>query len=149
MKTLASVIALLAMLFAAKSAQACSCAEDGGKETLRGFDAAATARLTDVKNEDPQSGQADLVYRVLRVYKNQNLEEGEELVIRSGSTASCGLPRNEGKRYGLRLGRRNGEWTAGLCTLLGPKQLRRAAERSESTSKTASGKCADQGAARS
>jgi hypothetical protein len=120
-------------LVTAPSALACSCAEDpDAKETLHGYDAAATARLVDVKNKDPQTGSADLVYRITRVYKNRNLREGEKLVIKqSGGGGTCGLPRDKKRRYGLRLHRdRDDRLSSDSCALLGPKELRRAAERS-------------------
>jgi hypothetical protein len=101
------------------------------KQTLHNYDAAATARLIDVKNKDPQTGSADLVYRLLRVYKNKNLREGETLVIKgSGGGGTCGLPRNKKERYGLRLTRFRGELEGSSCSVLSPKELRRAAERS-------------------
>ncbi len=127
---LAGALVLLAgSLAVAESAVACDCAVEK-RPTLRGFDAAATARLIEVKNEDA-NGNADLVYRVLRVYKGPTLEEGEKLVIKdSRGEATCGLPRRTDRRYGLRLGRTERGLTGSLCTLLGPKQLRRAAERS-------------------
>jgi len=126
----AAVIA--ATLAAAPSALACSCVEDpDAKETLHGFDAAATARLVDVKREGgPQNGDVKLFYRVLRVYKNSNLRKGVELVIKDDRFSSCSLPRDKGRRYGLRLSRFQGRLDQSLCALLGPGELRRAAERS-------------------
>jgi hypothetical protein len=126
----AAVVA--AMLVTAPSAIACSCVEDPDeKETLHGFDAAATARLVEIKKDDnPQSGDVKLVYRVLRVYKGSNLSENEELIIKDDRFNSCSLPSDKGRRYGLRLNRFRGELDQSSCTLLSPKGLRRAAERS-------------------
>ena len=123
----------------AGSAHACSCAPDPDeKETLHGFDAAATMRLTDVRNEDPQNGSADLEYRVLRVFKGSTLEEGESFVIKdSQQESACGLPREEGKRYGLRLDRTRSGLRSSLCAVLSPKKLRRAAQRSGNARSTA------------
>jgi hypothetical protein len=125
-------VATAVSLAMAGSAHACSCAADPDeKETLRGFDAAATMRLTDVRNEDPQNGSADLEYRVLRVYKGSTLEEGESFVMKNVQQGSaCGLPRDEGERYGLRLYRTHSGLRSSLCVLLSPKELRRAAQRS-------------------
>jgi len=124
--------ALIAPLVAAAPALACSCVAPD-KPTLQGSAAAATARLIEVRREG--NGQrVDLVYKLLRVYKGSgryHLREGENLVIntyRSGAT--CGLPRNKGKRYGLRMYRSHHELSANLCTVMSPKELRRAAERS-------------------
>lgn len=129
---LLGAIAWLAL--SAPAAHACSCAEDpdAPPETLHGYDAAATARLIEIKNKDPQNGTADLVYRILRVYKNKNLREGETLVIKgSGDGGTCGLPRDKQKRYGLRLYRdRDDRLTSNSCANLGPRSLRRAAQRS-------------------
>lgn len=124
---------LIAMLATAPSALACSCVEfPGEKQTLEGYEAAATARLIDVKHQDPSNGRATLVYRLLRVYKNKNLREGEELILRNqGDGAACGLPRNKKKRYGLRLYRdRDDRLNSGLCSVLSPHELKRAAQRS-------------------
>jgi len=136
--------ALIGLLVTAPSAVACSCVEfPGEKETLQGYEAAATARLIDIKNKDPQSDRATLVYRILRVYKNKNLDEGEELVLRNqGDGGACGLPRNKKKRYGLRLYRdRDGRLNSGLCSVLGPRELRRAAERSGNARAADGGGC--------
>ncbi len=100
------------MLATAPSALACSCVEDpDAKETLHGFDAAATARLVDVKKDDnPNSGDVKLVYRVLRVYKGSNLQRGRG----ASSSRTTGSTRarsraTRGARYGLRLNRFRGE----------------------------------------
>ena len=125
-------LAVVASLSLAAPALGCSCVEfPDTKETLHGFDAAATARLVDVKKDDnPQSGDVKLVYRVLRVYKGSNLSEGEELIIEDDRFNSCSLPSDKGRRYGLRLNRFRGELDQSSCSLLSPKGLRRAAERS-------------------
>ena len=132
------------LCIAAGAAHACSCVEDpDAKETLRGYDAAATMRLIDVKNEDPNNGSADLVYKITRVYKNKNLREGERFVIRDNPQGSaCGLPTRVGERYGLRLNRTRDGLRSDLCSLLSPRELRRAAERSGSTRMASSSGCA-------
>ena len=125
-------LAVVASLASATPALACSCVEDpDAKETLHGFEAAATARLVDIKKDDnPSTGDVRLVYRVLRVYKGSNLSKGEDLIIKDDTFNSCSLPSVKGRRYGLRLNRFRGELDQSSCALLGPKQLRRAAARS-------------------
>ena len=111
--------AVIVCLLTPAPAFACSCVEyPGEKETLQGYEAAATARLIEVKHKDSSNRSATLVYRVLRVYKNKNLREGEELVLRNqGDGAACGLPRNKKKRYGLRLYRdRDDRLNSSLCS---------------------------------
>ena len=80
-----------------------------------------------------------LVYRVLRVYKGSNLREGEVLTVRDDRFNSCSLPSDKGRRYGLRLNRFQGRLDQSLCSLLGPKELRRAAERSGNARSTGAG----------
>jgi len=135
---------LAGLCIAAGPAQACSCVEDpDAKETLRGFDAAATMRLIDVKNRDPSNGSADLVYKITRVYKNKNLREGEKFVIRDNPQGSaCGLPTTQGKRYGLRLYRTRDGLRSNLCVVLSPRELRRAAQRSGNARMARSAGCA-------
>jgi len=135
MRSAGIALVVLMALVGADSAAACSCAVDPDeKETLHGYDAAATARLVDVRNEDPQNSSAVLVYRILRVYKNQNLREGERLKIKDDGS-SCGLPREQGRRYGLRMYRTRDGLGSNSCALLGPKELRRAADRSTQASR--------------
>jgi len=149
MRRAAAALVVFMALIGAESASACSCAETPGeKETLRGYDAAATARLIGVKSRDPEDGflspEATLVYRLLRVYKNSNLREGELLAIKDDGS-SCGLPRKEGERYGLRMYRtREGRLGSNSCALLSPRELRRAAERS---SRARQSMCAQRSAA--
>lgn len=125
----------------AESASACSCAPREERETLRGVDAAVTARLIEVEHVEPEnpagpisSGEATFTYRILRVYKGSrryNLREGKRLVLENTAAgASCGLPTKEGKRYGLMLFESRGELNTNSCGVRSPKQLRRAAQRS-------------------
>jgi hypothetical protein len=126
------VIAVGAMLATAPSAHGCSCAPVE-KPTLRGVDAAATMRLTEVKDDANPNNRVKLVYRILRVYKGSgryNLHEGDKLRIHSGQESACGLPRREGKRYGLPLFDSRDGLTSNLCAVLSPHELRRAAQRS-------------------
>lgn len=122
-----------AFLLAPSFAVACSCAPGEGPPTLRGYDAAANARLTRVEIADPQNGSTHLTYRLTRVFKGSGrfgLAAGETFEIRNNQQESaCGLPTREGDRYGLRLDGRRGSLRGQLCSLLSPKQLRKAAER--------------------
>ena len=46
-------------------------------------------------------------------------------IASSTSSAACGLDDREGRRYGIVLKRkRNGKWTAGLCSQTTPKKLK-------------------------
>jgi len=142
----AVIVGVVAWLAPASPALACSCASPD-KPTLRGLDAAVTARLVDVDpKEPPPSGsfsyKAKHTYKLLRVYKGSrtyNLREGETLVLRTTAEASCGLPSNEGRRYGLGLYEGRGELNGSLCSTISPREMRRAAERSGNARATVSG----------
>lgn len=123
---------LAGLWISAGTAQACSCAAPE-KPTLHGTDAAATMRLIEVRDDANPNNRVKLVYRILRVYKGSgryNLEEGNKLRIMSTEESACGLPRQEGKRYGLPMYDSRDGLTSNLCAVLSPKELRRAAERS-------------------
>ena len=137
-------------LIAADSASACSCASSEEPETLRGVDAAVTARLIEVEKlrpkgtgTEPSSGRAEFTYRILRVYKGSrryNLREGEELVLKNTTDgANCGLPTKDGKRYGLMLFESRGGLNTNLCGVRGPRELRQAARRSGNARSGATG----------
>ena len=139
-------VVVLVVLVAPESASACSCADDGEPDTLRGVDAAVTARLIDVEREDPgdvNNMDATFTYRILRVYKGSrryNLREGRKLVLENTTSGSaCGLPTKEGKRYGLMLRKFQGELNTTSCGVVTPRQLRRAAERSANARSSGSG----------
>ena len=128
-------IALVGSLGTAWPAMACDCAIDPDeKETLEGVEAAATSRLIEIENIGGINGDSRYTYRLLRVYKGSarfGMREGEDITIEAArSGASCGPPRDRGKRYGVRFFKSRGELTTGLCSVSGPKELRRAAERS-------------------
>lgn len=144
-------VSAFALLATASSAEACSCAEDGEPDTLRGVDAAATARLIDVQREnpgDPNSTGATFTYRLTRVYKGSgryDLREGRKLVLENSTEGSaCGLPTDQGKRYGLLLDKFRGELNTSLCGLRSPQELRRAAERSGNIRSAAGTGCGSQ-----
>ena len=134
---LAVTAVLIGSLGMAESASACSCAEPE-KPTLRGLDAAVTARLVEVKVKPPPSSgaysyKATHTYTILRVWKGArryNLREGEDLVLKTVDSAACGLPSEEGRRYGLGLYEHRGALSGNLCTTMTPRDMRRAAERS-------------------
>ena len=134
-------LALVASLALAPPALGCSCAPVE-KPTLRGVDAAATMRLTEVKDDANPNNRVKLVYRILRVYKGSGryrLHEGDKLRIQSGEGSACGLPRREGKRYGLPLFDTREGLTSNLCAVLSPHELRRAAQRSGNARSAATG----------
>lgn len=142
----APVVAVLAVAFTiggATDALACSCSAGPGGPSLENWEGAVVAKLVDVEITDarnPDSGEgesphgvdgetADFHYRIKRAYKGRHrLERGEILTIRSTTSgASCGLPRREQRRYGLLLYRRADRWEANLCTVVSPRELRKAA----------------------
>ena len=144
MRRAVAVLIVLGSLAGAESAMACSCIEyPDEKETLHGTEAAATARLIEIDNIGGINGDSEYTYRLLRVYKGSgryNLENGETLTIEAARDgAACGPPRNRDKRYGVRFYKSRGELTTGLCSVSGPKELRRAAERSGNARSSASG----------
>ena len=144
MRRAVAALVVLASLGGAESAMACSCAIDPDeKETLHGIDAAATSRLIEIDNVGGINGDSEYTYRLLRIYKGSGrygLKNGEAITIEAARDgAACGPPRNRGKRYGVRFFKSRGELTTGLCSVSGPKELRRAAERSGNARSGASG----------
>ena len=127
-------MALLASLALAGSASACSCAPLTAK-SVKKADAAAVMRLDEVDETgggsyDEGSGKAAFTYTVGKVVSGKKLDKGDSVTIESNtSSAACGLPKREGKRYGLVLKRRrNGEWTSNLCSSTTPRQLQKLAD---------------------
>ncbi|CAN5213911.1 hypothetical protein BH24ACT23_BH24ACT23_05790 [soil metagenome] len=139
-------IAIALALIGAESAIACSCAPASGPETLRGYDAAVTARLIEVVDDPPpesggSDGGATWRYRITRVWKGEkrhNLREGELLELRWSRLISCDYPTQEGVRYGLRLSKSRRGFVANWCSGFDPRSLRKAAKRS-GRARTASG----------
>jgi hypothetical protein len=123
-----AVVVILGALVLATGAQACSCAELTPRAALRQADAAVVARLVRVDPIDRWG--ADYLYLVRRVYKGgRGLHAGEKVSIRSGvNGASCGLPDDRVRWYGLFLSRREHRWRGGLCGLAAPSELAAAAE---------------------
>jgi hypothetical protein len=132
-----AAIALLAALVFAGSASACSCAKLTAK-SVKKADAAAVMRLEVVDETgggsyEEGSGRAAFTYTVGKVFSGK-LEKGDAVTIESNtSSAACGLPKREGRRYGLLLDRRRGEWRSGLCSSTTPRRLARLAGGSRST----------------
>ena len=121
-------------------ASACSCVppEEGQsrsdfvEERIRESDGAIVGRLISVTQRAPGPGVAWFRYRILYVAKGgPRLQRGEVVAVKSGGSGnSCGLPQQKGRRYGLvlnrvrhRAGRR---WSAYLCDLFGPREIRAA-----------------------
>jgi len=85
---------------------------------MREADAAIAGRLVEVVSRGRL--RAVYRYRVRRVYKSgPGIRRGGIVSVHSmGSSAACGLPRREGRSYGLLLSRHAGRWSSGLCGLL-------------------------------
>jgi hypothetical protein len=134
------VLAIVSVVsaLAAEQAAACSCAQQSPRELFKRSDAAIIGRLVDVVPRD----QYESAYRYLvkRVYKGKRrIERGQMLSVRSASDgAACGLPDQEGRRYGLFLFRHDDRWTSNLCVVIGPRRMRRAAERRDGRREMAS-----------
>jgi len=108
-------------------AQACSCLELNPRAALRQADAAVVARLVRVEPVDHYG--ADYIYLVRRVYKGgKGIRAGETISVRSGiNGASCGLPDDKVRWYGLFLSHGGDLWRGGLCGLAAPRELAAAA----------------------
>ena len=114
-------------LVGAASASACSCAAIAPETRFEQSDAAVIARLVEVVPRGEQV--ASFRYRVREVFKGgRRIEEGRLISLRaSTSSAACGLPKEEGRRYGLFLRRAGDHWSASLCDVTTPRGMREAA----------------------
>jgi hypothetical protein len=123
-----AALVALAVLVAADSASACSCAPQAPAESLREADAAVVARLVAVFPHGPS--QALYRYEVRRVYKGrEKLEAGRMLDVHSSRrSAACALPRRIGRTYGLFLLSRHNRWFGSICRVVSPKRMRRVAQ---------------------
>jgi hypothetical protein len=140
----ATALAVAAGLLEAEGALACSCVPPDPPAMLKSSDGAFIGRLVAVRVVDPpaegevisSADPTDYIYRVGRVFKRgPGLRRGRRVRVRSvRGGATCGLPRERGRLYGLFLQRRNRRWHSNLCLVVAPRQLRRAAE--ESAAKT-------------
>jgi hypothetical protein len=136
------LIAALGALALPSSASACSCAPLTEK-SVKKADAAAVMKLENVDETgggtyDEGSGKAAFTYTVGKVFAGKRLAKGDEVTIESNtSSAACGLPKREGKRYGLLLKRkRNGDWISSLCSTTTPKKLRELAAGKRSSARS-------------
>ena len=119
-------------------ASACSCVgpevgqsrSDFVKERIRESDGAIVGRLISVTQPVYGPGVAWFRYRILYVAKGgPRLQRGEVVAVKSGGSGnSCGLPQQKGRRYGLTLSRVSHgaarRWSAYLCDLFGPREIR-------------------------
>jgi hypothetical protein len=121
-----AIVVLGALLFSS-GAQACSCINLPPRAALRQADAAISGRLMRVGSVDRFG--ADYLYRIQRVYKaGPGLKAGATVSVRSGPNgASCGLPIDWDRRYGLFLSRSGDRWRGGLCALATPGEIAAAA----------------------
>jgi hypothetical protein len=95
---------------------------------MRESDAAVVGRLVEVV---PRGAlQVDYRYEVERVYRGaKTIEADQMLTVRSARrSAACALPRRKERRYGLFLTRSGGRWRSGLCAVVTPRQLWKAAK---------------------
>lgn len=117
----------MSALVLATGAQACSCHELTPRAALRQADAAIAARLVRVEPVDRYG--SDYLYRVRRIYKGAHgLQAGGTVSVRSGvNGASCGLPDDKDRWYGLFLSRSGNRWRGGLCGLAAPREIAAAA----------------------
>lgn len=108
-------------------------------EAMRESDGAIVGRLVEIV---PRGAlQADYRYEVVRVYRGKRMiERGQMLSVRSARrAAACALPRRMERRYGLFLTRADGRWRAGICSVISPRRLWTAAQRSSHSGHAAAG----------
>ena len=123
----------------AAAAQACSCLAIAPETRFEQSDGAVIGRLVEVV---PRSEQvATFRYRVREVFKGgRRIEEGQLLSLRSStSSAACGLPKREGRRFGVFLRRENRHWSATLCDVTTPQGMRAAAAAAGQASRASPG----------
>lgn len=137
--SLAGALVVLGALALAASASACSCAPMKPREALQRSDAAIVGRLIEVVPRGRL--HADYRFEVERIYRGPTMvEAGEMLSVRSARrSAACALPRRPGHRYGLFLARASGHWFSGICGVIEPRRLRRAAEDAQEASRRGTG----------
>lgn len=129
---IAGALALLGALGLAEGSQACSCASPDPVEAMRQADAAIVGRLVEVVPRNRL--QADYRYRVRRVFRGGGaIERRATISVRSNrEAAACALPGRVGDRYGLFLARdEEDRWTAGICSVIDPGRLWRAARHAD------------------
>lgn len=114
------------------SAGACSCIARSVPRMLRDSDAAIVGRLIKVVRADSRgrafpAGSAVFRYRVKSVHKRgPGIRRGRMLSVSSSlSSASCGLPTQRRRNYGLFLSRaEDGTWGGSICNVTDPRKLR-------------------------
>lgn len=125
---IAALLAVLLGAVGAGSAAACSCAPAAPAQSLARADAAIVGRLLAVAPHGP--GRAVYRYRVVRVYRGaERIHPGTVLPVLSGrDSAGCALPTRTGRSYGLFLLGQGGRWASGICGVVSPRRLWRAAQ---------------------
>jgi hypothetical protein len=122
---IAVAIASVSALAAASGAGACSCARLDPREALEQVDAAVIG--TALWSEEVNARRVTHL-RVERAFK---AELGVEAVVDTGRAdgdgGDCSLELADGDRVGLYLSRTDRGWSAGLCSLVDPDDLERAA----------------------
>lgn len=123
------VLVLLAgaLVLPGKAVWACSCAATTDEDLPRRVREADAAFLGTEREPIAHMQQGDVVrlrFSVERVYK---AELGRDEIVRtSRDTAGCGIGQpSPGRRTGLLLYRRDGEWTSHLCSMVEPEQMMR------------------------
>lgn len=131
-------LTMLGLLAFPAGASACSCAPPAPgesraeqlREEIRRGDGAIVGRLLSVRPDTGGPGDVWFRYRILMVVKGKpRLRRGAVVAVRSGGDgATCGLPQDEGRRYGLVLDRLQRRWWGNLCQVYGPRLMRAQAE---------------------
>jgi hypothetical protein len=133
------LLGLVVALFAAETAEACTCVYVPPKPQLEHADGAAVLRLVAIRERS--TTERELVYRVGRVVKSgPGLRRGRRIAIRSSTVAPCGPIEQVGHLTGLFLQREHDRWTANACSEISAAQMRRLDERVSSAA--ADGGCA-------
>ena len=145
------MVGALFLLAFPSGASACSCAapesdREAAHAALRHSDLAFIGVLRAVRRigEPPEPGEsappgnAFFRYRVIHAYGG---DPGRFVRVRSSlSTASCGLSRRKGARTAMGADRaRDGALEAGLCSLVSPRALRRAAAEADASGRRGPG----------
>jgi hypothetical protein len=133
--------ALTATLVGAPTAGACSCAFIPPKKLMKRADGAFNGRLLGVELSEGTS-EAAFRYRVGQVFKGPFRRGRVVTVWSQDDDAACGLPQTTGVVYGLFVWREEERWASGLCAVVSPRQMRRAARDGDSSTASARKTCA-------
>jgi len=120
------LVVFVLSLAATSEAQACSCVPITMREAFRESDGAIIGRLVKV---EPAGSAFTFTYRVRHAYKARRRIGRWVTVSGAVDEASCGLPRKEGRSYGLFLYRERHHWASNSCLVVSPRKMRRAARR--------------------